>query len=90
MVNYTYLFLIVVEAENARPRYWQIHFLVKFLLLAYGQSLSYYMLTQALLCTQEEKERNTQRGTQRRGKERKRGRERREEKRREEGRGEED
>lgn len=56
LVDYRYLFLIVVEAEKSKPRYWQIHFLMKFLLLVYRQPPSYYVPTQALLYTQGEKE----------------------------------
>lgn len=56
LVNYRDLFLIVVEAEKSKPRYWQIHFLRKFLLLVYRQLPSYYVPTQALLYTQEETE----------------------------------
>lgn len=55
LVNYRYLFLIVVEAEKSKPRYWQIHFLMKFFLLVYRQPPSYYVPTHALY-TQEEKE----------------------------------
>lgn len=65
LVNYRDLFLIVVESEKSKPRYWQIHFLMKFLLLVYRQLPSYYVPTQALLYTQEEKEGEREKGGRR-------------------------
>lgn len=61
-----------MEAETSKPRYWQIHFLMNFLLLVYRQPPSYYVPTNALY-TQEEKEGEKGEGGKREGGGRKEG-----------------